>query len=148
MDFNKVTLSGQVISDPTFTNLKGASRTPICHFLLQVNERFLDSETRKWESRPSIFNIETLGAKSQVTLALVKKGMRVMIEGYIRSYGQDHAQIAVRTFSVTREERHETEHYYEGLEQALEILRTSRDKTVAVETIQTLLQEARDEKRG
>lgn len=147
MDINKVTLSGQAISDPTLTNLRGASRTPICHFLLQVNERFFDSESKRTGARSSVFNVETLGSKASVVFDLVKKGMRVMVEGYIRSYGSDHAQVAIRTFAVTREERYETEHYYEGLEQALELIRTSKDKDSATESIQTLLHEARNEKR-
>lgn len=147
MDINKVTLSGQAISDPTHTNLRGASRTPICQFLLQVNERYYDSGSKRTECRPSVFSIETLGGKAQNVFNLVRKGMRLMVEGYIRSYGNDHSQISVRTFSVTREERHEAEHYYEGLESALEVLRTSRDKEAATTAIQELLCEARDAER-
>lgn len=140
-DINKVWLRGQAISSPTLTKL--GVRTPMCSFLLQVNERFVDSDG-KTKTTPHVFTVESLGRSANITLESVREGQLYNIEGYLRT-SKNRSEVTIRTFAVTKVDERIAESYYQGLEQALEVLTTSRDKDAAYNRLVTILAEARNE---
>lgn len=144
-DINKVLLHGQAISDPTFTTIGPGKKTPLCSFLLQCNEYFTDHDN-KVKITPHVFTIESLGASAYKSRDTVLKGLRYQVEGYIRTgVGKYKDQVSIRTFAVTKIGIRGAQAYYQGIEQSLEIIQTSRDKQSATEKLTVLLQEAHSE---
>ena len=133
MDINKVWLSGLVICQPVQSKI--AAKTPSTVFSLEVNEKFQDRNGLT-QIRPNTFKIESLGKSAERTFNLVKQGQRYTIDGYLRSEGN---LAFVRTFAVYPDDSMDTMNYREGLKQALEILRKSRDLTAAQERLEDLL---------
>ncbi|NDC22608.1 MAG: single-stranded DNA-binding protein [Proteobacteria bacterium] len=137
-DINKVWISGLVITQPVLTRL--ASKTPFATFTIQVNERFIDKNGSA-QLKANIIKIESLGKSAEVTAQKVKQGSRYTIDGYLRQDsvdGQDHTR--VRTFAVYPDDSLDTVNYRQGLKQAVEILRKSRDLKSAIERIEELIQ--------
>jgi len=137
MDINKVWLSGLTISSPVLTKL--SSQTPFTSFTLQVNERFLNKSGAP-QIRPNLIRIESLGKGAEITANKVKQGSRYTVDGYIRQDIMDGVeQIRVRSFAIYPDESVDTANYREGLKQALEILRKSRDLPSALEKLEALI---------
>lgn len=143
MDINKVWLTGLAISDPTQTKLN--SRTPATTFLLQCVERF-ESRSGKVNHHANVILIESLGSHSNMVMERVRKGVRYQIEGYLRVDQADKNRFCVRTFSVTREPDDSSRMYADGLRAALEALRLSRNKEMAIEELHKMLGELENEK--
>jgi hypothetical protein len=137
-DLNVVLLTGQIITEPIKTRLN-YQKTPVTSFTLQCNEYFRDSATGRTTYHPNIFTIQTLGKNAESVAERFSKGMRVYIEGYVRSDEDKSSPFCIRTHAVRFEENLYSQKYYEGLECALEVLRTSRDKAAAAETIAKLI---------
>lgn len=137
MDINKVWLSGTVTTEPVFTRL--SSKTPLTVFSLKVNERFFDRNNVQ-QIRPNTFRIESLGKNAEKVLSQVHQGSRFTVDGYLRSEIIDNMEIVkVRTFAVYPDESTDTLSYKEGLKQALEILRKSRDIETAKANLEVLI---------
>ena len=144
MGINKVILSGQAVSDPILTMLK--SRTPSASFLIQVNERFLTNDN-KVRYKHNVFTIESLGNQARAVMDKVKKGVRYNIEGYLRCENGTHKdRYIIRTFAVTKDEDEGIDMYYQGIEQALEVVRGSRDKAAAIDKLMKILYEGQNER--
>lgn len=136
-DINKVWLSGVVVSQPVLTKL--SSKTPYAHFSLQVNERFVD-KSGIVQLKPNIIRVESLGKSAETTLIKVKQGARFTVDGYLRQDTIDNTDvIRVRTFAVYPDESSETTSFKEGLKQALQIIKKSRDLNSAAEKIEELI---------
>lgn len=140
-DLNVVLLTGQIITDPIKSRLN-YQKTPVTTFTLQCNEYFKDSLTGKTAYHPNIISIQTLGRNSESVAERFGKGMRVYVEGYVRTDDDKSNQFCIRTHAIRNEESIYSQKYYEGLECALEVLRTSRDKSAAIETISKLIGES------
>lgn len=133
MDINKVWLSGLVVSRPVQSRI--ASNAPSTIFTLQVNEKF-SSKTGLTRIRPSVIEIESLGKNAERTFNIVKAGQRFTVDGYLRS---EVGGVRVRTFAVYPDESLDALSHIEGLKQALEILRKSKDIPAALEQLEELL---------
>jgi len=136
-DINKVWLSGLVVSQPVLTKL--SSKTPFTTFSIQVNEKFKD-RNGIIKAKPNIIRIESLGKSAEITASRVKQGGRYTVDGYLRQdiIGEID-QVRVRSFAVYADDSSDHITYKEGLKQALEILRKSRDLESAVERLEDLL---------
>lgn len=136
-DINKVWLSGLVVSPPVLTKL--ASRTPFTSFTIQVNERFLDRSGNP-QFKPNLIRVESLGKSAESTAQRVKQGARFSVDGYLRQDVMEGIeQVRVRSFAVYPDDSAEVAHYKEGLKQALDILRRSRDLPSALRQLEELI---------
>lgn len=137
MDINKVWLSGRAITQPLLT--KQPDRLPICFFMLEVNEHYVTKDGQK-AYRPNFIRVESLGKAAEVTAERVSKGMRYVVEGYLRQDNKnDQDFVKVRTFAVYKDESVDSKVYSDGLRQALDVLRKSKDLRSAIESIETLI---------
>lgn len=136
-DINKVWLSGLVVSQPILTKL--ASRTPFTSFTMQVNERFLDRNGNP-QLKPNLVRVESLGKSAESTAQRVKQGARFSVDGYLRQDVIDGVeQIRVRSFAVYPDDSAEVVNYKEGLKQAIDVLRRSRDLPTAIKQLEELI---------
>lgn len=137
-DINKVWISGLVVTQPIMTKL--ASKTPFTTFTLQVNERFLDRSGNQ-QTKSNLIKVESLGASAEKTMQKVKQGVRFSVDGYLRQDvldGVDNTR--VRSFAIYPDDSAEVVNYREGLKQAIEVLKRSRDMKIALATLEDLLQ--------
>lgn len=136
-DINKVWISGLVVTQPIMTKL--ASKTPFTTFTLQVNERFLDRSGNQ-QTKSNLIKVESLGASAEKTMQKVKQGVRFSVDGYLRQDvldGVDNTR--VRSFAIYPDDSAEVVNYREGLKQAIEVLKRSRDMKIALATLEDLL---------
>lgn len=137
-DINKVWVSGLVVNRPLYTRL--ASRTPITTFAMEVNERFIDGQGKACV-KTNTFNIESLGRGAELSADRVHQGKRYMIDGYLRSdVIEGVEQVRVRTFAVHPDDTTDTVNYTEGLRQAIEVLKRSRNLQAAIEELEDMAQ--------
>lgn len=136
-DINKVWVSGLVVTQPILTKL--ASKTPFTTFTLQVNETFLDRFGSR-QTKSNLLKIESLGKSAEQTAQKVKRGARFSVDGYLRQDVIDGADTTrIRSFAIYPDDSSEVINYKEGLRQALEVLRKSRDMRSAVTLLEELL---------
>ena len=137
MDINKVWLAGLCDSQPVLTKLP--SKTPFVSFLLQVNEQYNDRNGVA-QQKPNTLRIETLGKNTELVMQKVKQGQRFYVDGYLRQEAREGGDLVkVRTFAVYKEETNDKLVYNEGLKQALDVIRRSRDIQSAVATLEELI---------
>jgi single-stranded DNA-binding protein len=136
-DLNVFILTGQIITEPMKSKIN-YQRTAVTSFALQSNEHYIDSTSNKPAVYNSIIPIETLGRNAEYVGNNFHKGMRVYINGYIRTKPET-GDFSVRTHAVKPEESFYSERYYEGMEHALDLLKCSRDKDAAVAALNTVL---------
>jgi len=135
-DINKVWLSGLVVSQPVLTRL--SSKTPFTTFTIQVNERFVD-RGGSVQLKPNLIRVESLGKSAETTAERVRQGARFSVDGYLRQDVVDGMeQIRVRSFAVYPDDSVETVNYKEGLKQAIEVLKKSRDLPSALKQLEEL----------
>lgn len=137
-DRNEVKLTGLAISDPTLTKM-AKSRTPVVSFLLQVEEHFISNG--KPATYPNVILIESLGQHAESVMKKVKKGLRFEVGGYIRA---EQNKFSVRSFNITIENKHDTMKYLQGIEAALEIVMSSRDRSAAIDHLRQVLHEGQN----
>lgn len=136
-DINKVWVSGLVVTQPILTKL--ASKTPFTTFTLQVNETFLDRFGSR-QTKSNLLKIESLGKSAEQTVHKVKQGARFSVDGYLRQDVIDGVDTTrIRSFAIYPDDSAEVANYKEGLRQALEVLRKSRDMRSAVALLEDLL---------
>lgn len=136
-DINKVWVSGLVVTQPILTKL--ASKTPFTTFTLQVNESFLDRFGNK-QTKSNLIKIESLGKSAEQTAYKVKQGTRFSVDGYLRQDIIEGVDVTrIRSFAIYPDDSSEVFNYKEGLKQALEVLRKSRDMRTAVALLEDLL---------
>jgi len=136
-DLNVVILTGQIITEPIKSKIN-YQRTAITTFTLQSNEHFIDSTNNKSSVYNNVIPIETLGRNAEFVADNFHKGMRVYINGYIRTKPET-GDFSIRTHAVKPEDTFYSERYYEGMEHALDLLKCSRDKDAAVAALNTVL---------
>lgn len=137
MDINKVWVSGLALTEPVLTRLQ--SKTQFSYFILQTREKFQDRDGRPCV-RTNQFRVESLGKAAEATVGKVHQGLRYIVDGYLRQDERDGSDdVRIRTFAVNREETADTALHGEGLRQALDILKKSRDLPTAISTLEELL---------
>lgn len=134
-DLNVVILTGQITTDPIKSRMNH-NKTPLTSFTLQSNENFIDSSTGKECFHPNIIMVQTMGKNAEMVADRYRKGHKVFVSGYLRSDGET---TSVRTHTLSHENSFYSERYYQGIDHALDILRSSKDKTSAVEALQQVL---------
>jgi single-stranded DNA-binding protein len=137
MDINKVWISGIALTQPILTKLP--SSTPIASFILQVSEHFITNSSHD-AARINCFEIETLGKSANKTMDKVRQGQRYIIDGYLRENSADGRQrVKVRTFAIYPDKTYENFVFHQGVEQAVKILKKSRDLKTALETLEGMV---------
>jgi single-stranded DNA-binding protein len=135
-DINKVWLSGLVVTQPVLTKL--SSKTPFSTFTIQVNERFINHGGHV-QLKPNLIRVESLGKSAENTVERVRQGARFSVDGYLRQDLIDGVeQIRVRSFAVYPDDSVETVNYKEGLKQAIEVIKRSRDLSTALKQLEEL----------
>ena len=77
---------------------------------------------------------------AEATRSKVKQGKRYTVEGYLRCDDVEGRTMArVRTFAVYADGTSENITYKAALDQAIRVLKTSRDKESAIEKLEELL---------
>jgi single-stranded DNA-binding protein len=138
MDINKVWVSGLAVTQPVLTKLQ--SRTQFASFVLQVQERFQDKNGRAC-IRTNNFRIEGLGRAAELVMDRVREGLRYVVDGYLRYDDRDgHEDIRIRAFTITRDDSADDALFSDGLRQALDVLKKSRDLSAATQSLEDLLQ--------
>lgn len=140
MDLNKVFLTGIVESDPVLITLPG-SGTPLCHFTLRVDEKFL-ADGKNWVIRPNYFRVECLGKQATTSFKKVKFGGRYFVDGYLRQENSASNRIdivKIRSYGVVLDHTPDSHHYRLGLKKALGIISMQKDLPKAVKILEDLL---------
>jgi hypothetical protein len=135
-DLNVVVLTGQIITEPIQTRIN-SNRTFATTFSLQCNEHYIDSTKKEASYYPNVFPVQCLGKIALSVAEKFSKGHRVWISGYLRSTDNS---ICVRAISVLKEETTYSQNYYQGLEHALDIAKSCRNKEGVVEALSKILQ--------
>ena len=143
MDTNKVWLTGLAITEPILTKISG--KTDSASFILQVNESFTDANKRS-KCHQNTFTVEVLGKKALVIKNTIKRGIRYNIEGFLRSEYGNSGNYTVRAFAVTEIRDHSRKFYAQGLEQAMDILRSSNSLESAQEGLLELIERYTNER--
>ena len=91
MTINKVFISGNITRDP---EKRKAGETPVISFGVAVNEY------RKAGEYTHFFDVDVFGKRAQALADILKKGMRVVIEGRLRysaweSEGQKRSKVNI-----------------------------------------------------
>lgn len=82
MSINKVFISGNLTRDCELR--ANTSGTPILGFGVAVNDRIKNQQTGEWEDRPNFIDCAVFGARADALSKILKKGMKVVIEGKLR----------------------------------------------------------------
>jgi primosomal replication protein N len=140
MDINKVFMTGVAETAPVLTTLP-QTKTPLCYFTLRVEERFMSNKSVP-SVRANYFRVESLGRQAESSYNKVKQGGRYLVDGYLRQENSsinriDHVKI--RSFGIIVDPSTDSRLYKNGLEQALEILNSSKDLAGAITSIKELL---------
>jgi len=139
-DINKVWLSGVAITKPVLTKL--ASQVPSSSFRLQVTENYVNKRNEAM-SRHNIVTIESLGKSAEKIAQTVNQGSRYTTDGYLRidvnTDGSDN--IRVRSFAVYPDDSSDKLLYMEGIRQALDICRKSKNIDIAKEILEKIIKE-------
>lgn len=140
MDLNKVFLSGIVETDPVLGSLP-QSGTPMCHFVLRVDEKFL-ADGRNWTVRPNYFRIECLGKQATTSFKKVKFGGRYFVDGYLRQENSTLGKVdivKVRSYGVIPDPSMDTHYYKLGLKKALSVVSAAMDTEKAIRILEDII---------
>lgn len=144
MNINKILLTGTVDSKPILTRLPQSS-TPVCSFILRVEERFVNSK-EVVNIRPNYFKIESLGRQANEAFEKIKQGGRYLIDGYLR---QEHNQatntdiIKVRTYGIVADHSDDSLSYRQGIKKAIQVLSKSKNPTTAAAELEEIILSAK-----
>lgn len=137
MDINKVWVSGLAVTQPVLTKLQ--SRTQFATFVLQVQERFQDKNGRAC-IRTNNFRIEGLGRAADLMMDRVREGLRYVVDGYLRYDEREGSDdVRIRAFTIVRDDSGDDAMFSDGLTQALNVLKKSRDLPAAIQSLEELL---------
>lgn len=82
MSINKVIVTGNLTRDPD--KRMTASGMPVLGFGIAVNDRHQNQRTGEWEDRANFIDCTMFGNRAKGCAAILKKGMKVAIEGRLR----------------------------------------------------------------
>lgn len=82
MSINKVFISGNLTREPELRQTQGGMQ--ILSFGIAVNDRRKSNETGEWEEVPNFVDCIVFGNRADALSRLLRKGMKVSIEGKIR----------------------------------------------------------------
>ena len=108
MSINKVFLTGNITRDPELKST--ASGFSVLNVGVAVNERYKNNKTGEWEDRPNYFDLTILGKRAESLSGILRKGMKVTVEGRLRyesweKDGQKRSKVSVTVDEVDLPQR-------------------------------------------
>lgn len=82
MSINRVVVSGNLTRDPELRVTPGG--TQVLGFGVAVNDRRRNQQTGKWEDYPNFIDCTMFGNRAEALSRILRKGMKVAIEGKLR----------------------------------------------------------------
>lgn len=82
MSINKVVVSGNLTRDPELRATPGG--TQVLGFGIAVNDRRRNQQTGEWEDYPNFIDCTMFGNRAEALSRILRKGMKVAIEGKLR----------------------------------------------------------------
>lgn len=82
MSINRVVVSGNLTRDPELRVTPGG--TQVLGFGVAVNDRRRNQQTREWEDYPNFIDCTMFGNRAEALSRILRKGMKVAIEGKLR----------------------------------------------------------------
>lgn len=82
MSINRVIVSGNLTRDPELRATPGG--TQVLGFGVAVNDRRRDQQTGEWEDYPNFIDCTMFGNRAEALSRILRKGMKVAIEGKLR----------------------------------------------------------------
>lgn len=82
MSINRVVVSGNLTRDPGLRVTPGG--TQVLGFGVAVNDRRRNQQTGEWEDYPNFIDCTMFGNRAEALSRILRKGMKVAIEGKLR----------------------------------------------------------------
>lgn len=82
MSINRVVVSGNLTRDPELRATPGG--TQVLGFGVAVNDRRRNQQTGEWEDYPNFIDCTMFGNRAEALSRVLRKGMKVAIEGKLR----------------------------------------------------------------
>lgn len=82
MSINRVVVSGNLTRDPELRATPGG--TQVLGFGVAVNDRRRNQQTGEWEDCPNFIDCTMFGNRAEALSRILRKGMKVAIEGRLR----------------------------------------------------------------
>lgn len=82
MSINRVVVSGNLTRDPELRVTPGG--TQVLGFGVAVNDRRRNQQTGEWEDHPNFIDCTMFGNRAEALSRILRKGMKVAIEGKLR----------------------------------------------------------------
>ena len=82
MSINRVVVSGNLTRDPELRVTPGG--TQVLGFGVAVNDRRRNQQTGEWENYPNFIDCTMFGNRAEALSRILRKGMKVAIEGKLR----------------------------------------------------------------
>lgn len=82
MSINRVVVSGNLTRDPELRVTPGG--TQVLGFGIAVNDRRRNQQTGEWEDYPNFIDCTMFGNRAEALSRILRKGMKVAIEGKLR----------------------------------------------------------------
>lgn len=82
MSINRVNISGNLTRDPELRATPGG--TQVLGFGVAVNDRRRNQQTGEWEDYPNFIDCTMFGNRAEALSRILRKGMKVAIEGKLR----------------------------------------------------------------
>ena len=82
MNINRVVVSGNLTRDPELRVTPGG--TQVLGFGVAVNDRRRNQQTGEWEDYPNFIDCTMFGNRAEALSRILRKGMKVAIEGKLR----------------------------------------------------------------
>lgn len=82
MSINRVVVSGNLTRDPELRVTPGG--TQVLGFGVAVNDRRRNKQTGEWEDYPNFIDCTMFGNRAEALSRILRKGMKVAIEGKLR----------------------------------------------------------------
>lgn len=82
MSINRVVVSGNLTRDPELRATPGG--TQVLGFGIAVNDRRRNQQTGEWEDYPNFIDCTMFGNRAEALSRILRKGMKVAIEGKLR----------------------------------------------------------------
>lgn len=82
MSINRVVVSGNLTRDPELRATPGG--TQVLGFGVAVNDRRRNQQTVEWEDYPNFIDCTMFGNRAEALSRILRKGMKVAIEGKLR----------------------------------------------------------------
>lgn len=98
MSINRVVVSGNLTRDPELRATPGG--TQVLGFGIAVNDRRRNQQTGEWEDYPNFIDCTMFGNRAEALSRILRKGMKVAIEGKLRYSSWEDKNGGVRRSKV------------------------------------------------